>query len=138
MNNDDKVLSLLSMDHWLSMREILSLFPKANRNTIRVTVYTLHKKTFMKIRALRGKNGGLVCNSYQYSIFLEKRVGKKEGNTNLHFIYTKNDEKKRVEEPLKSKKTVGETLLPKERVGSVGSVGNSRVKGNTHTYLIDH
>ena len=68
MNNDDKVLSLLSMDHWLSMREILSLFPKANRNTIRVTVYTLHKKTFMKIRALRGKNGGLVCNSYQYSI----------------------------------------------------------------------
>ena len=69
---------------------------------------------------------------------MEKRVGKKEGNTNLHFIYTKNDEKKRVEEPLKSKKTVGETLLPKERVGSVGSVGNSRVKENTHTYLIDH
>lgn len=68
MKLEDRILSCFSANQWVSMADIISLFPEVKYSTIRSIFYILRKKDFIRTRALIGKNGGLIHNSYQYTI----------------------------------------------------------------------
>lgn len=68
MNSNRKILSVLNEGVWLSTKEILLKTPEIKTKIIGSIIHYLRKKQFVKARALKGKNDGLIHNSYQYLI----------------------------------------------------------------------